>query len=278
MSAMGRLTRRLRLLTGVSQAELARRAGVSQAAVSRLESGHAVHAPMIVVQKIHLAMGRGLAALPPELLSPEVRRLMQVPIVDGAGDPELRRLMQLLARVRGDRRHVASALLSVVGQALTSVAGRRDANARNGTRPEVVDAAFMDGWMRSLGQTARELRQQAGLSQDHLARRAGVSQGALSRYEQPSVSTPLLVVMKVNAALRREMISGRLPASSAAARRLLSLENREIPRTVRAFETFPVTARAELEVVVQAFWSVKPGDRGWLLEVARRLVAFGARE
>jgi DNA-binding XRE family transcriptional regulator len=79
MSGMGLYTRRLRELCGLSQEQLARLAGVSQGAVSRLEMGRAVHSPLIVVMKVNAAMRRALSALDPKLLSPETRRLMDVP-------------------------------------------------------------------------------------------------------------------------------------------------------------------------------------------------------
>src|SRR5262249_30559101 len=79
MRGMGRYTRRLRELTGLSQEQLARLAGVSQGAVSRMEGGRAVNTPMIVVMRVNAAMRRALAQLPPGTLSEESRRLMDVP-------------------------------------------------------------------------------------------------------------------------------------------------------------------------------------------------------
>lgn len=79
MTGMGRYTRRLRELVGLSQEQLARRAGVSQGAVSRLEMGRAVNAPLIVVMKVNAAMRHALSALDPAVLSAETRRLMDVP-------------------------------------------------------------------------------------------------------------------------------------------------------------------------------------------------------
>ena len=63
MRGMGRYTRRLREVVGLSQEQLARRAGVSQGAVSRLEAGRAVNTPLIVVMKINAAMRQALTAL-----------------------------------------------------------------------------------------------------------------------------------------------------------------------------------------------------------------------
>ena len=65
-------------LVGVSQEELAVRAGASQGAVSRLEAGRAVNTPLITVMKINAAMRDALTALGPDLLSEETRRIMDV--------------------------------------------------------------------------------------------------------------------------------------------------------------------------------------------------------
>src|SRR5215470_3326809 len=57
-------------------------------------------------------------------------------------------------------------------------------------------------WMRGLGRHTRRLREFLGLSQEQLARIAGVSQGAISRLEAGrGLATPLLVVMKINIAV-----------------------------------------------------------------------------
>lgn len=58
-------------------------------------------------------------------------------------------------------------------------------------------------WMRGLGEQVARIREVLGLSQDQLARLAGVSQGSVSRLENGrGVSTPLVVVTKICSALR----------------------------------------------------------------------------
>lgn len=58
-------------------------------------------------------------------------------------------------------------------------------------------------WMRGLGGQVSSTREVLGLSQDQLARLAGVSQGSVSRLENGrGVSTPLVVVTKICSALR----------------------------------------------------------------------------
>jgi transcriptional regulator with XRE-family HTH domain len=76
-------------------------------------------------------------------------------------------------------------------------------------------------WMRDLGEQVGRTREVLGLSQDQLARLAGVSQGSVSRLENGrGVSTPLVVVTKICSALRMGL-SHLDPA-------LLSHEAREI--------------------------------------------------
>jgi transcriptional regulator with XRE-family HTH domain len=76
-------------------------------------------------------------------------------------------------------------------------------------------------WMRGLGAQVGRTREVLGLSQDQLARLAGVSQGSVSRLENGrGVSTPLVVVTKICSALRMGL-SHLDPA-------LLSFEARQI--------------------------------------------------
>jgi transcriptional regulator with XRE-family HTH domain len=57
-------------------------------------------------------------------------------------------------------------------------------------------------WMKEIGERARRMREFLGFSQEQLAKRAGVSQGAVSRYEiGRGLNTPLLVSIKINASL-----------------------------------------------------------------------------
>jgi transcriptional regulator with XRE-family HTH domain len=68
------------------------------------------------------------------------------------------------------------------------------------------ERAVWHQWMRDLGQQLRRLREFAGLSQDQVARLAGVSQGAVSRLEiARGLATPLMIVMKINLALAGEL-------------------------------------------------------------------------
>jgi transcriptional regulator with XRE-family HTH domain len=61
-------------------------------------------------------------------------------------------------------------------------------------------------WMQAFGAQQRRVREFLGLSQQELARRAGVSQGAVSRLETArGVATPMLVAMKISSTLASEL-------------------------------------------------------------------------
>jgi len=281
MHAMGRFTRRLRLLVGFSQADLALRAGVSQAAISRLEAGHTRNTPMRVNMLIHLAMRDALGRLPPGLLSAELCRLMQVRANGTPHDEPLAEAIALYSRLEPARRGSALVRLRTVRDALVGAeadAGarvdgrvRRSAAGREAAR-RMPDRAELDAWIHRLGRTVRDLRLMAGLSQERFARRAGVSQTALSRYEHRGAATPMIVVMKVNAALRREIGRGRLPSTTEETRRLMALELRGVPASEDAFKAFHVTGTSDLETFTRLYWDVPPRQRPRFVEVVRSLV------
>jgi transcriptional regulator with XRE-family HTH domain len=77
MRGLGRHTRRVREFLGFSQEQLARLAGVSQGAISRLEAGRGLATPIVVVVKIHRALRNAVVTLDPTLLSEDARRLLE---------------------------------------------------------------------------------------------------------------------------------------------------------------------------------------------------------
>jgi transcriptional regulator with XRE-family HTH domain len=123
-------------------------------------------------------------------------------------------------------------------------------------------------WIKSLGRQARRVREFLGLSQDQVARVAGVSQGAVSRFEGGrGLATPLLVVMKVNAALRSAVSAMTPDALSVDGRRLLDLE--EPTPGKEEGEEPPIARDPELEEMVRLFHDVPERQRQRLLAVMR---------
>jgi transcriptional regulator with XRE-family HTH domain len=76
MRELGRQIRRVREFLGLSQDQVARLAGVSQGAVSRLEAGRGLATPMLIVLKVHLVLARALSAFDPALLDDQIRETL----------------------------------------------------------------------------------------------------------------------------------------------------------------------------------------------------------
>jgi transcriptional regulator with XRE-family HTH domain len=77
MANLGDRARQMREVLGLSQEQLARRAGVSQGAISRYEAGRGLNTPLLVSMRIHAALGRGLRTMDPQTLTDEVQRFLQ---------------------------------------------------------------------------------------------------------------------------------------------------------------------------------------------------------
>src|SRR5256886_16048036 len=78
MRELGSRIRHVREFVGLSQEQLARLAGVSQGAVSRLEAGRGLATPMLVILKINLALTHRLRAVDPGLLNDAPRRGLEI--------------------------------------------------------------------------------------------------------------------------------------------------------------------------------------------------------
>jgi transcriptional regulator with XRE-family HTH domain len=143
MRALGRQNRAIREFLGLSQEEVARRAGVSQGAVSRLEAGRGMSTPLLVVMKVGRVLSKGIVALGPEVLRPDVhqRAALPLPLAEEIGedaeivsadetDPELAELLALYASVMPAQRHALVNLLRATSESLTSVPNGRPAGLR----------------------------------------------------------------------------------------------------------------------------------------------------
>jgi transcriptional regulator with XRE-family HTH domain len=137
MLAFGRQERRVREFLGFSQEQLARLAGVSQGAVSRLEGGRGLATPMLVVLKINLAMRRALRDVDPALLSDDLRRVLQIeerlsPRVGDVGvdalpltkDPGLEELIRLYRGLPDRQRQTFLSVVRAAADALATASAQ----------------------------------------------------------------------------------------------------------------------------------------------------------
>jgi transcriptional regulator with XRE-family HTH domain len=137
MLAFGRQERRVREFLGFSQEQLARLAGVSQGAVSRLEGGRGLATPMLVVLKINLAMRRALRDVDPALLSDDLRRVLQIeerlsPRVGDVGvdalpltkDPGLEELIRLYRGLPDRQRQTFLSVIRAAADALATASAQ----------------------------------------------------------------------------------------------------------------------------------------------------------
>ena len=135
-------------------------------------------------------------------------------------------------------------------------------------------------WMVGLGQNRRRLRELLGLSQEQLAKIAGVSQGAISRLEAGrGLATPLLVVMKINVALKHALRGLDADIFSDEFRRLNDideriataqqgggfkdvdfLKDRDLEEMIRTYQELPEGQRRTLSSVIRAVSSALKGE------------------
>lgn len=133
MRAFGRQARQVREFLGLSQEQVARMAGVSQGAVSRLEAGRGLATPLLVVLKINLAVGKALGTLDPTLLNEDLRRALDFPslisppigdvgfhAVPVTSDPSLDTLVRLYRSVPERQRQTLVSVMQATAAALAS--------------------------------------------------------------------------------------------------------------------------------------------------------------
>jgi transcriptional regulator with XRE-family HTH domain len=134
MRDLGRQLRRVREFLGLSQDQVARLAGVSQGAVSRLEAGRGLATPMLIVLKVHLVLARALEQLDPALIDDQMRESLalgglvssaprngdrEMPITK---DPELEELVQLYRALPERQRRTLVAVVRATAGSLAKAA------------------------------------------------------------------------------------------------------------------------------------------------------------
>ena len=129
---LGRQVRRVREFVGLSQGQLAELAGVSQAAVSRLEAGRGLATPLLLLMKVYVPLARTLRGLDPAMLNDDLRWILELderlglapggegnPTLPLTSDPGLEEMIRLYQRLPERRREP---LLLVARAMITSFA------------------------------------------------------------------------------------------------------------------------------------------------------------
>jgi transcriptional regulator with XRE-family HTH domain len=127
--------------------------------------------------------------------------------------------------------------------------------------------------MRGVGRQSLRTREFLGLSQEQLARMAGVSQGAISRFENGrGLATPLLVVMKISDALHGAL--SRLDPSTLSpdARRIVEM-SRFLPDAEGAFVQYQLASEGGVEEVLRLYHSIPQRNRPQFLTVLKATAA-----
>jgi transcriptional regulator with XRE-family HTH domain len=125
-------------------------------------------------------------------------------------------------------------------------------------------------WMRDLGRQIRRGRELIGLSQEQLARLAGVSQGAVSRLETArGLATPTLVVLRVSRVLAGELNKIQPDATDADLRSMRSILS---PSDELVLETRNVRTDPHLDELMEIYRTTSIGQRPALLAILRAAV------
>jgi predicted transcriptional regulator len=126
-------------------------------------------------------------------------------------------------------------------------------------------------WMRDLGRQIRRGREFLGLSQEQLARLAGVSQGAVSRLETArGLATPTLVVLRVSRVLAGELGKVQPAVMDSDLRSMRSVLH---PSDAAMAESAVVNADPHLEELMEIYRRMAPGQRPAMLAILRAAVS-----
>jgi transcriptional regulator with XRE-family HTH domain len=144
---------------------------------------------------------------------------------------------------------------------------------QNGKRTRGQRAEGDREWMGQVGYRLRHLRGALGLSQEEIARSAGVSQGAISRLERGlGVATPFMAVLRVVDAMASRLRGMDPTLLSESSNRWLKLQ-RELA-TMRGV-SFDIPNQVfrddELEHVVRGFSGLVQNERAVVTAVLKAL-------
>jgi transcriptional regulator with XRE-family HTH domain len=142
-------------------------------------------------------------------------------------------------------------------------------------KSDAAEVAWRE-WMQNLARQVRRRREFLGLTQQELGRRAGVSQGAVSRFEGGrAFNTPFLAIVRLNVALARALRALDAATLSEDARRYLRyMEFLATPPEASEAGGTPLPERVltpdpEGEAWMRLYWEVPPRQRPSLLTMAR---------
>jgi transcriptional regulator with XRE-family HTH domain len=111
-------------------------------------------------------------------------------------------------------------------------------------------------WMRDVGAQVRRVRDFLGLSQEQVARLAGVSQGAVSRFEAGrGLATPLLVVVRIHLVLMQRLQEIDPALLNEDLRRLIASSDALIspPLNGIGHQVMPIADDAGLDELIQLY-------------------------
>jgi len=132
------------------------------------------------------------------------------------------------------------------------------------------DSVDWRGWMRELGRQFRRMREFLGLSQDQVARMAGVSQGAVSRLEAGrGLATPMLIVLKVHRVLAGALRSVDRTMLDDDLRRSVEIDGLMSPPEGSSGDEPAVPHDGDLEDLIRLYRSLGDGQRRTLVAVLR---------
>jgi len=131
-------------------------------------------------------------------------------------------------------------------------------------------------WFRNLGRQTRTLRELLGLSQERLARLAGVHQGTVSRFERGTAQgTPAVVMFKLAVTLARQCRAENHELLAKPLVRVLDDIEELVP--VRAVRDLPTIARdpqaGQLQIL---FMAAPPRAREAVLSIVRAFCPMGS--